>query len=134
MEKKIQKLKTVGLLAKVFHSKINIFGENAKDTDNKFTIYQVAQNMIAYLDQAKIPYEVIQARKTKNFPKHLCKFSAKNSDLLVIEVDPGKIPSIVKQNIETLLTLGNDPTTSKAQPKPVMLTKTKMTGTYARFH
>lgn len=128
-EKKVQKLKIVYALAKAFGSIIKVFVENAdnKDNERKFAIYRVKENTTEYLERYKIRYDIEHARKTTNFPKHLCKYSAKNADVLIVEVDPGKIPHVIKQNIQTLLSIDD-------YAQPVILTKTKMIGTYERFH
>lgn len=128
-ERKVQKLNTVYMLAKAFDATIHIFVENAetKNTDEQFIIYKVKDNTTKHLQKYGINYTIETARKTKNFAKHFCKYSAKNADALVIEVDPGKIPSVVKQNIETLLSIDT-------YAQPVILTKTKETGRYGTFN
>lgn len=137
-EQKMQKLITARNLAKHFNSTVSIFAENHKNLDTRYTLYQIQENMVRYLTTHSVAYKTIQARQTKNFMKHLCKFAAKNADILIVEVDPGRIDSEVKKNIETLLTLvypqePHDPTQPKAKPTPVMVIKTEMLGTL-RYH
>ncbi|MEI7920134.1 MAG: hypothetical protein WCH65_08560 [bacterium] len=116
---KIQKTSLVVRLAKAFTAKINIFQENLGNESFKMTptINHVEKIMRIY----GIYFKVEKARKNTNFPKHLCKYAAKYGDLLAIEVDPGKIDTIIKQNIETLLTISNG-------SQPVLFVKTKETG------
>lgn len=127
-ERKMQKMKTVSHLAKTFGSTINIFKESVEDNEKeKLFISNGLKHITGSLEEKGISYLVTNARKTSNFPKHLCKFSAKNSDLLVIEVDPGKIDGVVKQNIAMLLSIDDT-------AQPVLLTKTKMLGKWGSFH
>jgi len=115
---KIQKTNLVITLAKVFGAKINIFQENiGKELFMIPTIHYVQEG----INRHGIYFKVERARKTTNFPKHLCKYAAKYGDLLIVEVDPGKIDSVVKQNIETLLTISSG-------SQPVLFVKTKETG------
>lgn len=116
---KVQKTSLVVKLAKAFTAKINIFQENLGSESFKMTptINHVEKIMRIY----GIYFKLEKARKTSNFPKHLCKYAAKYGDLLVIEVDPGKIDTIIKQNIETLLSINKG-------SLPVLFTKTRETG------
>lgn len=127
-ERKLQKLKIVSKFAKIFNSKINVFVEHTQENSKEeFLVQNGLKFTEAYLTKANVSFIPIVARKKQNFPKRICKFSRLHSDLLVLEVDLGKIPSIVKQNIQVLLSIED-------YAKPVMLIKTKMTGTYQRFN
>lgn len=125
-ERKLQKMRVINEMARAFASTINIFKENVEDPDKDALILNSLKHIKENLGERRIRYDIILARKTTNFPKHLCKFSAKRSDLLVIEVEPGKIDSVVKQNIETLLSIDQN-------AQPVLLTKTKRVGKYKNF-
>lgn len=116
---KIQKTSLVVTLAKAFTSKLNIFQENLGNESFRMTptINHVEKIMKIYGIYLKLE----KARKTSNFPKHLCKYAAKYGDLLVIEVDPGKIDKVIKQNIETLLSINKG-------SLPVLFTKTRQVG------
>jgi hypothetical protein len=129
-EHKVQKMKVANMLAKTFKAKINIFKEDVDNDKRKQHLIEIGLGQIEkHLRNNGIPFTVTKARQTKNFPKHLCKFAAKKSDLLIIEVEEGKIDNVVKQNIEVLLTIDD-----YAKPIPVMLTKTKMYGKLQNFH
>ena len=128
-ERKVQKMRIVNMLAKTFKAKINIFKENIDDANQQRLVRIGLGHIKEHLTNNSIPFTVTKAEQTNNFPKHLCKFAAKKSDLLIIEVEEGKIDNVIKQNIEVLLTIDD-----YAKPIPVMLTKTKMTGTYGRFN
>ena len=126
-ERKVQKIRVVTNLAKKFGSMVNIFIEKFEKQDN-----QVGEIILAQIEKSlrksSIPFKETHVRKDTKFLTRLCKFSAKHSDLLVIEVEPGKIDSVIKKNIETLLAIQN-----YAQPIPVILTKTKMSGHLQSF-
>lgn len=121
---KIQKTGIVIRLAKCFDSAIHIFKENVEDTTEQNKIEIISRNISRFLKEKKINFIVKKASNTKNFAKHLCKYSAKNGDLLVVEVDPGKINQDTKLQIEILL----------QHHKPVLLKKTKNTGIVGRFN
>ena len=132
-ERKLQKLMVVKKFAEAFNSKINIFVENSHSPAEEYIIQRMLTHTENFLIEWKIPYAKTLARKTKNFIKNICKFASKRSEVLVLEIEPGKIPSEVEQNIKTLLTLVNpetpkDPKQAKAKAIPVLLTKTKETG------
>jgi len=132
-ERKLQKLMMVKKIAEAFNSKINIFVENRHSPTEEYIIDRMLAHTENFLIEWKIPYAKTLARKTKHFIKHICKFASKRSQLLVLEVEPGNIPSEVEQNIKTLLTLVNpetpkNSTQAKAKAIPVLLTKTKETG------
>ena len=127
LERKVQKMNVVGHLAATFNSMINIFIENIGYSEKEYLIHNTLGHIEDYLTRINIAYTKMRARKNKNFTKHLCKYSAKNSDLLVVEVEPGKIDSILKQNIGILLSIDK-------YAQPVMLTKTRMVGTLPNFN
>ncbi len=126
-ERKLQKIEVVRTLAQAFGSTIKIFQQNHEDAEHAYLIQNGMQHIVNYLNTYAIGFSITKARKTTNFPKNLCKFSSKNADLLVIEVDPGKIDKVIKQNIETLLRID-------AYAQPVLFTKTKMVGRYENFN
>jgi len=131
-ERKLQKLMVVKKIAEAFNSTLNIFVENCHSENEKHLITNGLNHTESFLIAWSIPYAKTLARKTKHFIKHICKFASKRSELLVLEVEPGKIPSEVEKNIKTLLTLVNPeepkaPTKAKAKAIPVLLTKTKET-------
>ncbi len=121
---KIQKTGIVIRLAKIFESSIHIFKESVENTAEQNKVEIISRNISMFLKEKKINFLVKKARNTKNFAKHLCKYSAKNGDLLVVEVDPGKINQDTKLQIETLL----------QHHKPVLLKKTKNTGIVGGFN
>ncbi|MFA7298773.1 MAG: hypothetical protein WC010_03970 [Candidatus Absconditabacterales bacterium] len=120
-ERKLQKLDTALILSRAFGSRINIFTENSADPLHRFLFRNSVDYAMDYLTKHNVSYTKTDAKKTKNFPKHLCKFSAKRSDVLIIEVDPGKTSIIVKQNIGTLLNI-------ETYVQPIIFTKTRPTG------
>lgn len=125
--RKLEKMKLVTKIAKIFGSTINIFTENVKDKDDDFRISKGIEQVEKFLITQKIPFVVTKARKTENFPKNLCKFSAEYSNMLIIELDPGSIDSIVKQNIAMLLSI-------ERNNQPVLIIKTTRTGRYQNFN
>ncbi|MCX6825008.1 MAG: hypothetical protein NTY80_02175 [candidate division SR1 bacterium] len=125
-DRNLQKMNVVEVLAKTFASTINIFQENVEDESKKTLILNSLKHVKTFLVKQKIPFIVIPARKRINFPKHLCKYSAKHADLLIVEVGQGKIDAVVKQNIETLLTIDQ-------RAQPVLLVKTKQVGKFQNF-
>jgi hypothetical protein len=120
---KIQKTGIVVSLAKCFDSEIHIFKESLEDTTEQNKIEIISRNISMFLREKNIHFVVKKARNKNNFAKHLCKYSAKNGDILVVEVNPGKINQDTKLQIETLL----------MHNKPVLLKKTKNTGIVGRF-
>ena len=128
-ERKLKKMYTVMTLAKAFNSRIKIFIERPGGMTQNHLVQASLRQIKEYLDKYKIPYDLIEARETKNFPEHIRKYAKKYSDLLILEVDTGSINKVVKQNIEMLTSLDTRP---GRYPKPVLLTKT-MDGNYANF-
>jgi len=125
--RKVQKLKIVNQLVRTFDSTIHVFVEHApKESEERCLIQNNLKHVLEYLSIRRIRFLVIQARKIDNYSKRLCKYSRKHSDILIVEVDPGKIESIVKQNIEMLLCVEKYAT-------PVMMVKTHITGNYQNF-
>lgn len=125
--RKLEKMNIVVRIAKLFGATINIFSENEKDKDDAFRILKSLEQIETLLIAKQIPFVVTKAKKTENYPKHLCKFSAEYSNILIVEVDPGSIDSVVKQNIATLLNIDRN-------AQPVLITKTTITGKSQPFH
>ncbi len=125
-ERKMQKIKMVRDLAAKHGSTINIFVEKT-NADNIYPITNALRHVKEHLQKNRIPFTTTHARKSENFPKRICKFSRKHSDLLIIEVEPGKIKTNIKDNVEVLLSIDKFAT-------PVMFTKTKTIGIFQRFH
>lgn len=121
---KIQKTGIVTKWARCFDSDIHIFKENVEDAQEQKIIDIVSRNISNILKENHLRFSITKAKNTKNFAKHLCKYSAKNGDLLVVEVDPGKINQDTKIQIETLLN----------HNKPVLLKKTKQIGFVKGFN
>jgi len=120
-ENKIQKIKWVKKMHQKFGTKVHVFvkstGQREKDSISSTVLY----NITKHLTHEGIEYEIVYARETINFEKNLLKYAAKNSQLLIIEVDEGIIDSNVKESIEKLLFTNN-------QQFAVMLVKTKEMG------
>ncbi|MEI6673372.1 MAG: universal stress protein [bacterium] len=120
-ENKIQKIKWVKQIYQKFGTKVHVFvkttGEREKDSISTTVLYNITRN----LSHEGISYEIIYAREQKNFEKNLLRYAAKNSQLLIIEVDEGAIHPDVKKNVEKLLFSNN-------QRFAVMLVKTKNMG------
>jgi hypothetical protein len=125
-ERKLQKMNIVNMFAKKFNSKINIFVEHSLDASKDVTNKIMVGHVERFLSEHDIPFITTKARKTKDFPKRLCKFAGKHSDLLIVEVDPGRIDSTIKQNIETLLNVH--------QHFPVLFIKTQIVGNLQNFN
>ena len=121
---KIQKTGVIIRLAKCFDSNIHIFKEYVENSEEQKIIDIVARNISKILQENQIRFSKTKTRNKKDFAKHLCKYSAKNGDLLVVEVDPGKINQDTKLQIETLL----------KHNKPVLLKKTKQIGFITGFN
>jgi hypothetical protein len=132
-ERKIQKTRAIAPIVKAFGSTVNIFTDREKTKEEELFI-EICQNQITeYFDRNDIPYNTpTKVRKLTKFVTRICKFSAKHTDLLVLEVDPGSLDKVVKRNIKELLTLWKN-SSKKITPTPVMLTKTKETGRYGTF-
>jgi len=81
----------------------------------------VLYNITKNLTHEGIQYEIIYARDLNNFEKNLLQYAAKNSQLLIIEVDEGSIHPEIKKNIQRLLFSNN-------QQFAVMLVKTREMG------
>ena len=131
-ERKIQKVNTIDPIVKAFNSTVNIFTDKGKTEDEKFLIMRCLAQIRGYFESKKIPYEITTVRKLTKFITRICKFSAKHTDLLVLEVDDGPLDKVIKQNVKTLLTLWTDPI-RKIEPTPVMMIKTRMTGKLQNF-
>jgi hypothetical protein len=125
-ERKLQKMTAVRLFAKTFGSVVNIFLENVSDPTTELTNEIMLNHVKKGLGADGIPYKVTKARNQKDFAEHLCNIAAKRSDLLLIEVEPGKIDNIVKKNIETLLNVN--------QHFPVLFVKTQPLGNASGFN
>lgn len=121
---KIQKTGIVIKLAKIFNSKIHIFKENVETPSIQKIINIISRNISKIFKENGIVFVETKARNTKNFAKHLCKYSSKNGDLLIVEVDTGRINRDTKRQIETLL----------KHNKPVLLKKTNNTAILAGFN
>jgi len=143
-ERKVQKLNVVIKLAKKFDSTIKVFVENTIEEEKKPFINIIYNQICKNLNGSNIKYETEPTRKTTKFLTRLCKFSAKHTDLLVIEVEPGKIESDIKKNLSILLQIlaievepgkiesdvkNNSQEKAQAKPIPVLLAKTKQYGT-----
>ncbi|MCK9466833.1 MAG: hypothetical protein M0P94_00745 [Candidatus Absconditabacterales bacterium] len=114
---KIQKTGLVINFAKQFNSKIHIFKENVKNPVEQNKINTLSKNIALFLRKNKINFITISAKNQQKFTKNLCKYSVKNGDILVVEVDPGKIRKNTTQQFDILL-----------HEKPVLLKKTKNFG------
>jgi hypothetical protein len=132
-ERKVQKVNTIDPIIKAFDSTVNIFTDKGKTEEEKFLIRRCLHQITAYFDKSNIPYAITTVRKLTKFITRICKFSAKHTDLLVLEVDDGPLDKVIKKNVKTLLTLWTD-SIRKIKPTPVMMIKTRMTGKLQNFN
>lgn len=120
-EHKIQKIRWIKKIHGKFGTKIHIFVKNTEEIEkynrSMTTMYQIKEK----LQHEGIPYEVVHARNLNNFEKHLLRYAARNSQLLIIEVDNRYISDAIKERIQKLLFIDN-------QQFAVMLIKTEIIG------
>lgn len=134
VERKVQKASIIIPIVKAFNSTVNIFVDKGKTDEEKSFITNCLNQITKYFDKNGVPYnKPTTVRKMTKFITRLSKFSAKHTDLLVLEVDDGPLDKVIKNNVKTLLTLWQD-SRRKITPTPVMMLRTRMTGTYGRFH
>ncbi len=120
-ENKVQKMKWVKQIHQKFGTKVHVFvkstGQAEKDSIASTVLYNITKN----LTHEGIQYEIIYARDLTNFEKNLLQYAAKNSQILIIEIDEGSIHPDIKKHIQRLLFNNN-------QQFAVMLVKTKEMG------
>lgn len=116
---KLQKTNEAIRFAKIFGAKIIVFKENNLH-DQKIAI--ITRQITRYLADAEVTFEVVVAEEDKNFAKNMCKYASKYAQLLIIEVNPGKIDETTKRNISKLMSID-----TYASSIPVLITKTKET-------
>lgn len=120
-ENKVQKMNWVKQIHQKFGTKVHVFVKSTGQIEKDSISSTVLLNIITNLTHEEIKYEIIYARDFTNFEKHLLQYAAKNSQLLIIEVDEGFIHPEIKKNIQRLLFNNN-------QQFAVMLVKTKEIG------
>ncbi|MFA6256401.1 MAG: hypothetical protein WC606_04420 [Candidatus Absconditabacterales bacterium] len=109
-ERKLSKMNIATMFAKTFGSTIHIFLENPDEKSIEVTNEIMLNHIKKKLCLEKIPFKVTLARSKKDFAKNLCLITAKRSNLLLIEVEPGTIKSAVKDSIQEVFdTKGNFP-------------------------
>lgn len=96
---------------------VNLFVERTSDPFKQKNIDTTLEQIILYLSRHDILYKEVVARKEEHYTKHLLRFAAKRSELLLIEVE-SSIDSDLKENLQTVLF-------SKHQDFAVMLMRTK---------
>lgn len=116
---KLQKTNEAIRLAKIFGAKIIVFKEN-NPHDKKIDI--ITKQIIRYLTENEVLFEVIVSEEDKNFAKNMCKYASKYAQLLIIEVNPGKIDETTKKNLAKLMSVE-----AYSASIPVLISKTKET-------
>lgn len=96
---------------------VNLFVEKTRDPFKQKNIDTTLEQIILYLSRHDINYKIVIAREEEHYTKHLLRFAAKRSELLLIEVQ-SSIDSDLKENLQTVLF-------SKHQDFAVMLMRTK---------
>jgi len=116
---KLQKTNQAIWLAKTCGANIVVFKEN-NPKDGKIEI--ITQQICKYLLANDVSFEIVTAEKREKFAKNMFKYASKHAQLLIIEVDPGKIDETTKKNIATLMSVD-----AYASMIPVLITKTRDT-------
>jgi len=128
-ERKIQKLKVVHTLAKAFDATVKIFVDNPVEVQQTVLIENILNYIKGTLLKHDISFKTTTMRKQDQYMKRLCKYAVKHSQALIIEVEQGKIDSVIEKNIQTLLNIQN-----YAKPIPIVLNKTKIVGKLTTFN
>lgn len=113
---KLQKTNQAIFFAKSCGAKILIFKEN-NPNDGKIEI--VTKQISTYLYANDVQFEVITAENEINYAKHMFKYASKHAQMLIIEVNPGKLDTTTKKNIQKIM--GIDTYASRI---PVLISKT----------
>ena len=126
MDRNVQKIKAVIMLAKAFNASVNIFMDRPKTANEQLVLNNAFLFFGKRLQKAGIAFQTEMVRKQTKFITRFCKYTAKHADVAVMEIPEGSIQDEVEQNIETLMSLPKS--TSKNSPKrrPVLLVKTKI--------
>ncbi len=120
-ENKLWKMSWVKQIHHKFKTKVNIFVKSTGESQTDNISSTVLNNITDMLHREGIEFHIEFARENVNFDKHLLRYAAKNSHLLIIEVNEGYIDATIKKNIQKLLYHTN-------QQFAVMLVKTKVIG------
>ncbi len=117
--RKMQKLNFI----RQFHEKnpvsVNILQERVSDDDTN--LINTTNHILRFLKKHRIPVTIETARKRENYAKHLCKFSSKRGNLLILELDRGNVDKQSKKQVNTLLSV-------EIYAQPVLILKTRHLG------
>lgn len=126
MERNVQKIKAVIVLAQAFNASVNIFMDRPKTTNEELILNNVFLYLGKKLQKAGIAFQTEMVRKQTKFITRFCKYTAKHADVAVMEIPEGSIQDEVEQNIETLMSLPKSTTKNAPKRRPVLLVKTKI--------
>lgn len=134
MNRNIQKIGMVSLIAKAFHAGVDVFIERPKNDTQEAILSNILSYFAKVLIKSKISFLPITVRKATKFITRYCKYCAKHVDIAAMEVVKDNINEEIKQNIITLLSLPKPKKKGEAEPTPVLLVKTEVTGRFSGFN
>ncbi len=134
MDRNVQKIKAVIILAKAFNASVNMFMDQPKAANDQLVLNNVFLYLGKQLQKAGIFFRTEIVRKQTKFITRFCKYTAKHADVAVMEIPEGSIQNEVEQNIETLMSLPNSTTKNSPKRRPVLLIKTKIDASRMNWH
>ncbi len=126
MDRNVQKIKAVIMLAKAFNASVNIFMDRPKTANEQLVLNNVFLFFGKRLQKAGIAFQTEMVRKQTKFITRFCKYTAKHADVAVMEIPEGSIQDEVEQNIETLMSLPKSTAKNSPKRRPVLIIKTKI--------
>lgn len=134
MDRNIQKIGMVSLIAKAFHAGVDVFIERPKNGTQEAILSNILSYFAKVLIKSKISFLPITVRKATKFITRYCKYCAKHVDIAAMEVVQDNINEEIKQNIITLLSLPKPKKKGEAEPTPILLVKTEVNGRFSGFN
>lgn len=126
MDRNVQKINAVIMLAQAFGASVNIFMDRPKTSNEELILNNVFLYFGKRLQKAGISFHMETVRKQTKFIIRFCKYTAKHADVAVMEIPEGSIQTEIEKNIEILMSLPNPPAKGSPRRRAVLIVKTKI--------